>query len=571
MDIRTAIDIVEDTAARLRLRPGANAAARGNYAAFVCVMNPEDFIRLTTHGQAEYDTIFSDEFSNASEFNAGTGAYNFNGYYAPFLDVDAKTGRVTGHEGRHRAAMIVRSGGDKFPVMIKLYAGERYYIIGKKIYVDGPDDEPFEIEFPSYEEAEAALEKMKVEGDNLDNDWWYSGLRIKTNYSYVHKGSPAHSDPDSFKKRPFTVADMPKALVGQYDPSVVIPTSRMRFGPVKGYRHFREDAAPQVETAFDRWFAGSQIVDSDGRPLKLYHGTSKDQDFRAFRMPKNGIWFTTDPKSASDYASENDSMDTKYDYDTRTFKKVHTASRVVPVYVKATKVFEIDEWPEAVRYANNYRRAQGIFFDQLRMRGYDAVWDRSAGVIVVIGNPTQIKSAIGNRGTFDPAKKNIDEDVATAPEVAAETVRLYHGTNTALAADIERYGLQATGGEGAYNHLRGLARDVLDEIPPALDRELRRMASYYRTPSIFLTPNLTVAQNHARENPNGGEIGGEVMDAIRKILGVDVELFADAKPCVVAVDVPRSWLTRDITPGQYEVVIHRPEIGPEYIAGIEVL
>lgn len=571
MDIRAAIDIVEAEGARLRLRPGANDAARGNYAAFVCVMSPEDFIRLTTHGQAEYDKIFSDEFSQAGEFNAGTGAYNFNGYYAPFLDVDAETGRVSGHEGRHRAAMIAQSGGDKFPVMIKLYQGERYYIIGKKVYVDGPDDEPFEIEMSSYEEAEATLEKMRVEGDNLDNDWWYSGLKIKTNYSHIHKGSPAHRDPDSFKKKPFVVSDMPAALVGQFDPSVVIPTSRMRFGPVKGYRHFREDAAPRTETGFDRWFAGSQLVDAEGRPLKLYHGTSKDQDFKAFKMPKNGIWFTTDPASASEYASSNDSMDTKYDHWTKEYKSVHTASRVVPVYVKATNVFEINDWPEAVNNATNYRRAQGIYFDQLRMRGYDAVWHRQWGVVVVIGSPNQIKSAIGNRGTFDPDKKNIDEDVATAVDASADTVRLYHGTNTALAAEIERYGLQATGGEGAYSHLRGLARDVLPEIPPALDRELRRMASYYRTQSIFLTPNLTVAQDHARENPNGGEIGGEVADAIRKILGVDVVLFADAKPCVVAVDVPRSWLKGDVKPGQYEVVLHRPEIGPEHIAGIEVL
>jgi hypothetical protein len=170
--------------------------------------------------------------------------------------------------------------------------------------------------------------------------------------------------------------------------------------------------AQRAPTALERWLNGSELRAPDGGPLKVFHGTSKDADFRAFKMPKNGVWFTLNPKSASDYAIENDSMDTKYDHDTRTFKKVHTASRVVPVYVRASKVYEIEDWPEAVRYATNYRRAQGIFFDSLRAQGYDAVWDRSAGVIVIIGNPTQIKSAIGNKGTFDPSKKNIDEDEA---------------------------------------------------------------------------------------------------------------------------------------------------------------
>jgi hypothetical protein len=48
-------------------------------------------------------------------------------------------------------------------------------------------------------------------------------------------------------------------------------------------------------TPLQRWFAGSQAVDANGEPLKLYHGTSKDADFKSFKMPKNGVWFTTDP------------------------------------------------------------------------------------------------------------------------------------------------------------------------------------------------------------------------------------------------------------------------------------
>jgi hypothetical protein len=70
------------------------------------------------------------------------------------------------------------------------------------------------------------------------------------------------------------------------------------------------------------------------------------------------------------------------------------------------KVKTYTQWPDEVRLADNYKRMQGILFDRLRVEGYDAV--QSQDVIVVIGSPNQIKSAIGNR-KFDPTKKNIDE------------------------------------------------------------------------------------------------------------------------------------------------------------------
>jgi hypothetical protein len=160
-------------------------------------------------------------------------------------------------------------------------------------------------------------------------------------------------------------------------------------------------------TPFEQWFAGSKLVDASGNPIKLFHGTSKDQNFRAFKMPKNGIWFTTDPASASQYAEENDSKGTKYDWETRSFNPVHTASRVIPCYVRAMNIMHYEQWPDALRMASNYKRAQAIAFDQLRTQGYDTI--TCGEIVVVIGNPNQIKSAIGNK-MFDPSKKNIDEE-----------------------------------------------------------------------------------------------------------------------------------------------------------------
>lgn len=170
---------------------------------------------------------------------------------------------------------------------------------------------------------------------------------------------------------------------------------------------FEDGSAP---SALERWFAGSKIVDASGKPMKLYHGTSKDADFKAFKMPKNGVWFTNDSKEASDYAETNDSQDLKY-VDGK-YVRVHVASRVIPCYVRATNPIILDDWPPALLTAENYRRAQGIYFDKLRAQGYDAIVFKNGMIVVVIGSPNQIKSAIGNL-KFDASKKGLHEEMVT--------------------------------------------------------------------------------------------------------------------------------------------------------------
>ena len=162
-----------------------------------------------------------------------------------------------------------------------------------------------------------------------------------------------------------------------------------------------------VETPeFQRWFAGSKIVDAQGNPLKLYHGTSKDQDFRKFRVPGNGAWFTSDPKGASDYAEHNDSQGFAWhgNYPVAT----HTAASVVPVYIRAVNPLRIDELPKQLRHASNYRAAQRHWFNQLRAEGYDALVIDDT--VVVLKDSNQIKSAIGNRN-FNPTKANMTESL----------------------------------------------------------------------------------------------------------------------------------------------------------------
>jgi hypothetical protein len=162
--------------------------------------------------------------------------------------------------------------------------------------------------------------------------------------------------------------------------------------------------------AFKSWFGNSQVINDDGTARRMYTGTSVDKDFSSFKMPRNGVWFTMWPDSASDYARDNDSKGVKYNPDTRKYDDVNTSSRVIPVYLNISNPYTMTfEDTQAVN-VSNYKAAQAKLFDRLRAEGYDGVkW--SPAEWVAIASPTQIKSAVGNNGNFSPASKFINEEV----------------------------------------------------------------------------------------------------------------------------------------------------------------
>ena len=162
---------------------------------------------------------------------------------------------------------------------------------------------------------------------------------------------------------------------------------------------------PQREANLARHMEGSKA------PPVLYHGTSKDADFKKFNVPKNGTWFTTNPKNASDYAMTNDSQGFKLDNGFK-YTPTNTSSRVIPVHLSAKnpKVYDPKEHNDLVTSmgGENYKRGQRILYDKLRQAGHDSV-RIGDDTWVALGRPNQIKSAIGNRGTFDPNEPDINK------------------------------------------------------------------------------------------------------------------------------------------------------------------
>lgn len=155
---------------------------------------------------------------------------------------------------------------------------------------------------------------------------------------------------------------------------------------------------------FKNWFGDSVVKDETGKPKMVYHGTSKDKDFTKFAQNKRGIWFTDNPESASSYAKQNDSRN--YSYEGGKIREVNTSDRVYPVYLSIKKPLKVEgEILNKWRTSTNYRKANAELVEYAQRNGYDGL-DFGSGNYVAF-EPTQVKSAIGNRGTFDPNKADL--------------------------------------------------------------------------------------------------------------------------------------------------------------------
>ncbi len=148
-------------------------------------------------------------------------------------------------------------------------------------------------------------------------------------------------------------------------------------------------AAPQTETpAFRRWFGNSKVVDPEGKPLVVYHGTASDISvFDPAKTKAGDVIFTTpDAQGASLYAE--------------TKANGGGAANVMPLYVSIRR--------PAIIKANDYSFA--ALNAALTRSGVDGVLVIDEEGAIKIAAPVsaeQIKSAIGNAGAFDPENPDI--------------------------------------------------------------------------------------------------------------------------------------------------------------------
>lgn len=209
-----------------------------------------------------------------------------------------------------------------------------------------------------------------------------------------------------------------------------------------------EQAGDQTQTeAFKSWFGDSKVVDESGRPIVVYHGTSAE--FDSFDLNRGGQNWPDDASRSGVFFSEKK-------YDAEHFAAVSSnrsggSARVVAAYLSLLNPKIIDD-AVAEKYRNAWldEQSQGDqderakLQDQLDMSGEvekglelaiaDAKRRGHDGAIVRVGSDPQmyvafdskqIKSAIGNRGTFDPNNPGIlnqgGDDGAAGPLPAGRT------------------------------------------------------------------------------------------------------------------------------------------------------
>ncbi|ALN21713.1 MULTISPECIES: ADP-ribosyltransferase-containing protein [Ectopseudomonas] len=176
------------------------------------------------------------------------------------------------------------------------------------------------------------------------------------------------------------------------------------------------------EQAFSRWFADSKVV-RDGKPLVVYHGTASDFDSfdpkkvgSTFGYDEIGFFFTDDrsdiPGGAGDFAIR-----------AARYAETESGANILPVYLSLQNPYTLEQYAfdlqldvdSLVMYGGE-QQALVDLFDQDRsdiMRkvidgNYDGIaFEFGGDSLFVALHSEQIKSAIGNVGTFDPTNPDI--------------------------------------------------------------------------------------------------------------------------------------------------------------------
>lgn len=263
-------------------------------------------------------------------------------------------------------------------------------------------------------------------------------------------------------------------------------------GPSGGTRFSRSNrASDQTMTPeFKRWFGDSKVVDEQGRPLVVYHGTNADfsefdpeaQGSSGQGSGEPGFFFEASPDNAARYTRQGG------------------GANVMPVYLSLKNPLIVERTNTKYDYDGSYSRvAFANFIDDALELGHDGVIFRDVldrgkrSTQYVAFQPEQIKSAIGNNGQFDPTNPDIRfsrtaSDVLESGVNAARNMPLPAGY---IANDF----MESHGKVGWWHKTVGTMYNLAQRRP-----EFKRVfdaaqnflndVSYYATEAANLAPNI---------------------------------------------------------------------------------
>lgn len=180
-----------------------------------------------------------------------------------------------------------------------------------------------------------------------------------------------------------------------------------------------------VAENFKAWFGQSKVVDHDGKPMRLFHGTAKDFDSfdrrRARGWAENNVlghFLTRWSGSAGMYAGDD-----------------VLGANVLPVYLclKNPYIQHVYEWQDMQSSSPRWPRHKIIEWQaSLIAQGHDGIID-SIGVEFIAFKASQIKSAIGNSGLYLKSSSSLTDaadDWALKQSIKAKThLARLHGHN----------------------------------------------------------------------------------------------------------------------------------------------
>lgn len=330
---------------------------------------------------------------------------------------------------------------------------------------------------------------------------------------------------------------------------------------------------------FRNWFGNSKVVDDNGQPLVVYHSTENNFDaFDIGAKPVNrtgnieGAYFTPELREAQTYGG----------------------SRIVAAYLSIKRPYiagQLESTPEMEAAYRDALIKSNIYIDPVKDRdwfdrkiaalrekkridyqalngdgrlqrlvlqagGYDGFKD---GRHWVAFEPTQIKSAINNRGTFDPSEPNINfaiQEQQAAP-VGQATAGVAQTATTGPELANPAPPMSTTDSDAVYvlQQVNAATRDpaFLQALERALREELRALGFNGRIPvQLQFNPN---ASHWAMARSNNGQT-----------IAIALGLANDAKDVPGAVQALRPFLTGSVVAFGEQHGLLRPDERAELLA-----
>lgn len=270
----------------------------------------------------------------------------------------------------------------------------------------------------------------------------------------------------------------------------------------KGKLSAREDHTLTPE--FKRWFGKSKVVDAEGKPLVVYHGSPHWKRFNVFKKGKTGylgpgIYLTNQEKYAQSYADKQGPGGQLFELYAKIENPLYVKDLADPgIEILVAAYGERGRAMYAKRVAGQGNAAHLITnadINKLKGVGYDGIiWGngKTSNYEYMVFDPTQIKSATDNVGTFDPTNPDIRYQARDADTISSRDI---------LAnARPEDYRQSAAHGflvdyQKAYQELERLA-DKLDKYQKAAAGDLTPEEKYRADNRVQLAREQVIKQEN---------------------------------------------------------------------------